>query len=68
MASEGCEEWVDLRWLLFRSVWEMLSDDGACDAWGGAEQVRVWNEYQEAGYPSRVARFIRGRANIGPNG
>lgn len=50
--------------LWFRSHWMQLAHHGACDAWGGAECLRVLREWQDADYPVEIREFIRRRANI----
>jgi hypothetical protein len=57
----------------FRAAYERLSRDGHCDAPGGMEYRRVWEEYRRvweeyrsAGCPEDVENFIRRRANALP--
>lgn len=47
----------------FRRTWDRLSEQGFCDAAGGAEWFRVWLEWEAAGYPAEYAPFIREAAN-----
>lgn len=47
----------------FDLTWIVLADQGACDAFGGAEQRRVKAEWVSAGSPKQIAEFIRVRAN-----
>jgi hypothetical protein len=48
---------------LFHFLWCVLSAGGACDAWGGAEQQRVYSEWVAAGRPVGIAEFILARVN-----
>lgn len=47
----------------FWDCYELLAEQGACDAPGGAEYKRVELEWQQAGRPSDIEAFIRSRAN-----
>lgn len=42
----------------FRALWSAMARGGWCDAWGGAESVRVHREWVERGRPEDVAPFI----------
>lgn len=53
---------------LFDALWVALSEQGACDALGGREYLRVRAEWLFAGAPPSIEAFIRRRANIGPDG
>lgn len=48
----------------FRSAWRWCARYGHCDAVGGSEYHRVYAEWQEAGRPASVCKFIKQRANI----
>jgi hypothetical protein len=52
----------------FDQIWEVWSEEGACDAPGGAEYRRVRNEWIQNGYPTPISTFIRARANIDSEG
>lgn len=47
----------------FCRVWERLSEQGECDALGGAEFSRVLEAWLAAGRPTPIVRFIRPQAN-----
>jgi hypothetical protein len=49
--------------LIFRIVYGALARKGYCDLPGGAEYRRVAAEWDRAGRPWRIARFIRSHAN-----
>ena len=52
----------------FRDAYTRLSEVGMCDSPGGAEYMRVREDWVVAKRPGDVARFIYTRANIGPDG
>lgn len=54
-------------WAHFVSVWLLCEEQSLCDAYGGSEFLRVFQEWQQAGTPRDVHGFIRWRANLGPN-
>lgn len=50
----------------FDATWRTLERRGHCDAFGGQEYLRVRREWQEAGRPLNLYRFILTHANAGP--
>ena len=53
--------------VLFRSAWTYLEAQGACDGWGGAECLRIWDAWKRDG--QRVAQdFIRRHAAMRSDG
>ena len=52
-------------WEQFWEVYEVLACEGICDAPGGAEFIRLFDNWQTAGRPEPL-KFIRERANAGP--
>lgn len=51
----------------FDASWLVLARRGHCDAFGSQEYLRVRREWQEAGRPLNLYRFILTRANAGPD-
>jgi len=51
----------------FNNVWDMLARQGACDARGGMEYLRVWGEWNFQLRPTPVTRFIVATANTPPS-
>ena len=56
------------RIVMFWRTYERLSDVGACDAPGGMESRRVFEEWLDALMPTDIEGFIRHAANIVPGG
>jgi len=50
----------------FWRAYDRLSEEGACDAVGGMESLRVFEEWLDAGSPRSLGEFIRCRANAWP--
>lgn len=42
----------------FDNVWDMLARQGSCDLRPGKEYIRVWGEWNFAGRPKPLVRFI----------
>jgi hypothetical protein len=58
------DEYVIRQRQAFRRVWAQCERQGWCDAIDGAEYRRVSAEWEAAGRPASVARFIRWRCNL----
>lgn len=52
----------------FRDVYEKLSSEGRCDGPGGMQYKRVLQEWEEAGRPTDLTRFIFVHANMRSDG
>ena len=59
-------DYIQARLPAFKFVWHLLAEEGACDAWGGAECKRVLNEWIADRCPENVDLFIRTAANRPP--